>query len=379
MGKVRADGAQRSCTPEDTLARMRPHFEAAGIARVGMVTGLDRLGIPVAQCIRPDAEVLSVDSGKGATPDAAMCSAVMEGFERCVGERWVPPDAVTMEPDSGCEVRFPLVAGAVLSNARRVWTRARGVMTGRGWRVPLEVVRMVARQGGMAEFSSSSNGLSSGNTFEEAVAGGLYEVVERDAVHLAFARKDRLPDRVDLDSIRDEVVGGLVERFRSRGCMPVLLDVSADTGVPVYVGYLFDVEDPFAGIYRGYAAHLDPDVAMSRALCEAAQGRAVYIAGSRDDLLSERYGRVKAEDGMGSLARLMGGCRVVRADRHEDGSTESFAGDVAEVCGRLERAGVAEPLVVEMENDFPCSVVRVMVPGLEGYWMPSIQSGGRVR
>ena len=158
--------------------------------------------------------------------------------------------------------------------------------------------------------------------------------------------------------------------------MPVLCDVSReDTGVPVYVAYIFDVEDPFEGIYRGYAAHLDPEVAQSRALCEAAQSRAVYIAGSRDDVLHERYRKIKDEDGMASLARLMADCRVVRADRHIDASGETFEQDVNRVCSLLMAAGFAEPLVVEMDHSFPCSVVRVMAPGLAGYWMPAGAEG----
>jgi ribosomal protein S12 methylthiotransferase accessory factor len=88
--KIRLEGAQRACTPKETISRMMPHFHVAGITRVSEITGLDRVGIPVAQCIRPSAQYLSVDSGKGATAEAAICSAIMEGFERHVGENFNP-------------------------------------------------------------------------------------------------------------------------------------------------------------------------------------------------------------------------------------------------------------------------------------------------
>jgi len=50
--KYKLEGAQRDCSPIDTINRMLPFFEMAGITRVGEITGLDRIGIPVAQCIR---------------------------------------------------------------------------------------------------------------------------------------------------------------------------------------------------------------------------------------------------------------------------------------------------------------------------------------
>jgi hypothetical protein len=58
-------GAERAVSPEATLRRIRPLMAPAGITRLADVTGLDRVGIPVYQAIRPGSRNLSVSQGKG--------------------------------------------------------------------------------------------------------------------------------------------------------------------------------------------------------------------------------------------------------------------------------------------------------------------------
>ena len=47
-----------------------------GITRLADVTGLDNIGIPVFQAIRPNARSLSVSQGKGVSLEAAQASAL---------------------------------------------------------------------------------------------------------------------------------------------------------------------------------------------------------------------------------------------------------------------------------------------------------------
>src|SRR5262245_10838905 len=58
----------RCLTPEATLDRIKPHFASLGITRLGEITGLDSLGIPVALATRPNSFSLSVNLGKGRDP-----------------------------------------------------------------------------------------------------------------------------------------------------------------------------------------------------------------------------------------------------------------------------------------------------------------------
>src|SRR5215469_7553321 len=74
-------GTHRLVAPSDTLARVRPHALRMGITRLGNVTGLDRIGIPVVVAIRPNSRSVSVSQGKGLTLSQAMASALMEAAE----------------------------------------------------------------------------------------------------------------------------------------------------------------------------------------------------------------------------------------------------------------------------------------------------------
>src|SRR5690606_17586632 len=71
--------------------RADPAFLAEfGITRVGDLTGLDRVGIPVWFAARPNSRGLSVSQGNGMTHEQARISAVMEGIEGAIAEQTAP-------------------------------------------------------------------------------------------------------------------------------------------------------------------------------------------------------------------------------------------------------------------------------------------------
>src|SRR5205823_13980931 len=74
-------GTHRTADPGETLARVRPHAARMGITRLGNITGLDRIGIPVAVAVRPNSRSVSVSQGKGLGLSQAMASALMEACE----------------------------------------------------------------------------------------------------------------------------------------------------------------------------------------------------------------------------------------------------------------------------------------------------------
>src|SRR5262249_53998730 len=74
-------GTHRLAPPHETLARVRPHLARMGITRLGNITGLARIGIPVAMAVRPNSRSVSVSQGKGLDLPQAMVSAAMEACE----------------------------------------------------------------------------------------------------------------------------------------------------------------------------------------------------------------------------------------------------------------------------------------------------------
>jgi ribosomal protein S12 methylthiotransferase accessory factor len=236
----------------------------------------------------------------------------------------------------------------------------------------------------LASFQATSNGLASGNHFLEAVASGLLEVIERDATtawQLAiekFFTKISLP-RVQLDTVEYSTVRALLDRFEAAQTVPVLFDCTVDTDVPVYMAWLYDDKPHGLGAYKGYGAHLDPEVAMLRALTEAAQSRLVYIAGARDDVFRHKYCLLKHFDLAKHASQIQQISATIDARQRIDESTPSFEGDIQVLIEKLGRVGLDQVIVCDLTlPEFEVSVVRVIVPGLEGYMeIPSYQQGDR--
>jgi ribosomal protein S12 methylthiotransferase accessory factor len=380
--KLKLEGAQRACTPAETIARMKPWWPQAGITRVSEITGLDHCGIPVGQCVRPDAISLCVDSGKGATAEAAMASAMMEGFERHVGETAVLDTVTARGLDvPGAETRFQLIRGAFYNPHHPIdWTTMYGIRSNEPRWVPTACVRTIANQFGFPflqfAFASCTNGLSAGNTLDEAVAGGLYEVIERDQVSNSFLFENH--DKVvDLNTIEDSTLGGLVERLKSNGITPIIFDCTMDIGVPTYICYIYDPERN-SGMYKGYAAHLSPEVAQCRALCEAVQARTVFMSGSRDDIFHKEFTENKTADKKHIIDRLLSCNKTVSSRRHDDLSTDSFVSDIKTILMKLDKAGIPEPLIKAFKHPYPCAVVKVAIPTLAGYYHAGGSTGRRL-
>ena len=76
----------RRFAAEDYLPRLLARRRHFGITRLGDVTGLDRIGVPVAQAVRPLARSNAVNQGKGRSLAAAGVSAILESVETLAGE-----------------------------------------------------------------------------------------------------------------------------------------------------------------------------------------------------------------------------------------------------------------------------------------------------
>jgi ribosomal protein S12 methylthiotransferase accessory factor len=232
-------------------------------------------------------------------------------------------------------------------------------------------------------FQLTSNGLASGNNFLEAVNAGLFEVIERDAVtchRVAWAQNRQPPAVVRLETIEHPLVLELLERFAAARIGVVLCDCTVDTGIPVYLAYVYDLVLRQIGVYKGYGAHLDPGIAMIRALTEAVQGRAIYIAGSRDDMFRHNYLKLKGDDGASMVTAMEGLAPTVDARKRASEARDSFEGDTLLALRKLQSAGLDQVIVVDLSRpDFPINVVKVVVPGLEGYMFDFYTPGRRAK
>ena len=108
--------------------RVRPFAAQMGITRLGNVTGLDRIGIPVVVAVRPNSRSVSVSQGKGIELPQAMTSALMEAVEGVHGElarkeRRAPigslPKVTVVDPSSLCSTERGPSTSTVRSHGRR--------------------------------------------------------------------------------------------------------------------------------------------------------------------------------------------------------------------------------------------------------------------
>ena len=382
-------GTHRAMDPALTLERIRPHLPKAGITRVADITGLDTLGIPVAVAMRPASGTLAVEGGKGVTLEAAFTSAAMEAIERYVAEE---DPVVDLEAAVG-EVRerlpvaadaFPTLRAASVSDRMLYpWSTMRDLRTDREWLAPADLVGLPIYTDGLLfrhPWASSSNGLASGNHLLEALCAGLYEVIERDAVtcwQVAARTGDTRSLLLDPATIRGEVVVDLLERLDACGVSVQLFWCPTDIGVPTFVCYVVD-DQHGSGIYKGYGCHLDPEIAMVRAVTEAVQARTIFVAGARDDLPRSAYSVLKRSHA--TREDFERGALVIGYQDVPDRSTRTFHGDIAVLLDALAAAGIEHVLARALDaSEFEVAVARVLVPELEPYLFPWVGYGERAR
>ncbi len=379
-------GTHRAMPPEQTLARIRPHLPAAGVTRVADITGLDTVGVHVAVAMRPTSSTLAVEGGKGATFEAAMTSAAMEAIERFVAE----DTALPVEHGLVAEVadRLPHPAEEFqLNRSFRVsqhrvypWTPMWDIATQRSFLVPSSLVGLptIATRQLIHAWTPGSNGLASGNHLPEAICAGLYEVIERDATACwdAAARRGAPALRISPETLQGDAVRTVLEQLDRAEVDPVILWRPTEIDVPVAEVFLLD-RTGRTGVYKGYGCHLDPEIAVVRALTEAVQGRTIFVAGARDDQFRPTY-EASRRSQVFTPDALVGAHRTVSIDDVPDRATPTFHGDIAVLIELLGRAGFPHVLARELDCErFEVSVARVLVPGLEGHHYEFSQPGRR--
>ena len=377
-----ARGTHRTVSPTETLERVRPHFARLGITRVADVTGLDRIGIPVAMAHRPNSRSLSVSPGKGLDLQAAKVSAVMEAVEGWHAENAKLPLVLGSVAEIARQHHVADLSGLPRQSARPLdrhkqllWTEGRDLLSGDGVVVPYELVHMnftLPLPPSSGAWLQSSNGLASGNHRLEALVHALCEVIERDAMSLFHVRgaASRQGLRVALDTVDDPDSRSLLRKLDDAGVEVGVWDVTSDIGVPVFACEIVD-RDPGDGRPflpgTGAGAHPSRSIALSRALSEAAQTRLTTVAGARDDLRIAQYVRsLDRESWRAALSRVAGGGKRCFASA-PDAAHESFDDDVLWLLCRLASVGIEQVVAVDLAHeDVDLSVVRVIVPGLEG-------------
>ncbi len=394
------EGTQRVLPPETTLENTTRLLPKIGVTRIANITDLDRVGIPVFSAIRPSAAAgaISIYSGKGATETNARISAIMESFERCLAEQ--PEVSINL---SGIDLNtgrvvdtyeslsenypalYPdaLLLPRPLSELTRLeWVMGYDIMNDIEVFVPSNAVfHPYNPASGNQIFRSNTNGLASGNTVEEAVLHGLLEVIERDA--LSIAEFTRNPGKEIILSENNGLNYELKRRMEEAGIIVKLWLLESDVDIPTVVVALDDnvLKDP-ALLVMGAGAHLQPEIAVTRALTEAAQSRVVQIHGAREDTDRERVVRTFGYDYMRKLNSYWLDDSIdleqIQMDELGDSSSSTPAANISTVLEKLE--GTADgAIIVDLSRGVDIPVIRAIIPMFELYTLDRERKGERIR
>ena len=344
-------------------------------------------------------ELRSQNGGKGITAEHAEVSALCEALERrsgcfhgdeprirgsfaALGERAVHPDTVQLfdrrqYPDrqrwNGAHSSFQFVCDPFDDDAVMDWTPVWS-LTGRCQRLlptamlyfgaPVESAGLCVR--------ADSNGNAAGSSLEDAVLHGMLELVERDAVALWWYNRTRAP-QVDLaafaDPWLDEVRTAHAELHREIW----VLDLTSDVGVPTMAALSRRTDKSGEDIMFGFGTHLDPRVALRRALTELNQLMPAVLAATAgggyqcEDPEAVSWWRSATVANQPYLLPDPALAPRTLADFDYRPCADLHA-DITSVQTALESLDMEVLVLDQTRPDIGLPVAKVIVPGLRGFW-----------
>jgi YcaO-like protein with predicted kinase domain len=367
--------SDRACGPEETLLRIAPLFHEWGITRLARITGLDRIGIPVWNAIRPNARSIAIHQGKGIRDIDAQVSAGMEALERAMAEqpdlpRWTGAMADAKRHDLVLDPLEGLLArgsGPLGPDDCADWVQGQDLLSGNPVWTPLEAVRLDRTQ--PSRYWQSSDGLASGNTPDEAVLHALLERIERDAeiIWKLDGLERNAKSCVNPRRFSDPIVNHLLDKIEMAGFRMQMFDMTSDIGIPVYSALLApqNIDIAFIGykdVTLGSGCHPIAHRAAIRAITEAVQSRLTLISGARDDVPPELYAAPLPAHLVRDLQYKPHS--AIRDNALPPGATLS---DMLQfTISQLREAKVGRAIIVRINpSEQRMVVVKALVPGLE--------------
>lgn len=368
----------RTVGPETTIKRLERIKDSIGITRVADLTDLDRIGIPVAQAVRPMGKLLTVSQGKGVTLAAAKASAMMEATESWHAENLVlegPRSTVAaLESCAYLDPRLLRLQGhsGDPDDVAMNWARALDLVSGDTILVPRDSANLdFTGPGDPPWLMRNTTGLAGGNTMDEARSSALAEVIER-ACRAEFERLDPQAQsmrRLDpaLLARDSDALDKLIWLIEDAGFALDLYNLTNALDVTTIQALIYetDTNRPSHRPSQGHGAHLDPVMAVIRAITEAAQTRITFISGNRDDLDPVHYTAWNLPNMVRALERQMDFASTRTALDLTDQSTEVPAQDVSVMAGRIAARRGGPVLCLDLTRpELGIPVVKMLVPSL---------------
>jgi ribosomal protein S12 methylthiotransferase accessory factor len=191
-------------------------------------------------------------------------------------------------------------------------------------------------------------------------------------VALWWYNRGRMP-AVDLDAFGDPWIGELREVYAGLHREVWVLDLTSDLEIPTMAALSRRTDRAPEEIMVGFGAHLDPTVAVRRALTELNQLMPAVVDSSGDgsypcddpDVVSWwRYATVANQPYLapdpGERPRVPGDYKYVPC--------QDLAEDVGAIQTKVESLGMELLVLDQTRPDIGLPVVKVIVPGMRHFW-----------
>lgn len=383
----RLSSSLRRRSAEETLKVIGDLALRLGVTRVTDTTWLDRIGIPVFASIRPDASKgsLCVNAGKGLRSAEAKIGAYMEAIEFGLAQynvaqlplvKTTPRKLIASHKERIAFNQFCMLFGfSVEPDLPIMAIEVEDVLLKQKVLVPAELVFIPYTENpGQRLFGESSSGLASGNDLVEASVHAVCELMERDVQ--AFNHMDDRSCLVNLDHGSLEV-NALATKISDAGLTLSVRYTDNCFGLAYFQAFVMEesVQAPIS-VATGSGLHPVKEIALIRAICEAAQSRLSHIHGGRDDIIE----RVKYFEKTGRSVELhaISRLRSVATSRNQmidyssidchEGAIPTIESAWDLLIERLKSIGLGTVLrVLLSKTTDDVSVVRIIIPGLEAF------------
>ena len=376
-------GTFRSASPGESLKAARVAAKICGISRLAGVTGLDHIGLPVWTAIRPLGRSLSVSQGKGLTDTLAQISALMEAIELFHAENFLPAgiersiELTARDPNFADVESLPIHSNRDLNFESPIrWLETRSIVTGKTKWIPKELIDLDTTGIYDGFFVPSSNGLASGNSRTEALLHGLSEILERDQVSHWLVVENLSPGlscrRLNLSSGLPESIARAISMIRQAGLAVAVWYASVTIDVPCFVCAIADTSGNtlYPQHAAGYGCHISKEIALLRAITEAAQSRLTFISGTRDDLFVRIYEndiRVDAPSNRAWLQSIQSsGEDISYNDLPDFSHFITFSEAIEYIASCMLDDGITDVLALDLTNEtIGVPVIHVVAPHAE--------------
>ena len=213
-----------------------------------------------------------------------------------------------------------------------------------------------------------SNGNAAGNTLEEAILQGFMELVERDSVAIWWYNRLRCP-AVDMTSFNESYFVELQQFYAQNHRELWVLDLTADLGIPAFAGVSRRTIGDSERLIVGFGAHLDPTIAILRALTEVNQ-LGLELDKVPDDELDGDAKLWLLEATLENQPYLLPDpAQPLKTARdYPQRWSDDIKTDVM-TCVEIARNAGLETLVLDQTRpDIGLNVVKVIVPGMRHFW-----------